>query len=195
MNQKNPWGRLNPERGKKFLPLAAAFRKAFAERREPIPLDDIDAFLIKQRAMAADSSRAERGVARHKYLDRLRAASTSQHMRDIGLEPFQVDATSRLEHWEVISLGEHIRRRKEARKLRSQGRTSSLKLRQMLQALEHSPDQKGFLYCTMSVKVLDITNTVLHTLDEQLAKGLTDMAVIFDRTEGLLGGSDSAVAD
>jgi hypothetical protein len=166
------------------VPLAAAFVHQFMHHKGAIPLSEIDKHLIAHGHMPATASQLERPVFRNRYLRSLRQASTSRHMRNEDIEPFQVHCSHR--SWRMVSLAQHIQQRKEARKVRTQAKTSRLKLRHLMEAVDPMQDQKAYLLVTMTGKVLDIHENVLHTLDEQLAKGLADMALIFDRTEAML---------
>jgi hypothetical protein len=193
MNQTSPWGPLNPNRGVKYLAMAQTWLAQFPPAERKITLTEIDAYLIQHDHMPATATARERGAYRHEFLDKLRSASTSPQLRDLGLSPFEILCGHG--YWMTVSLGQYVRRRKESRKLRTQAHTSLLKLRRIQQALDPTLDQRAYLYATMSGKVLDIGVQVMNTLDEQLSKGLQDMGLIFDRTERLLGqGGDAAGA-
>jgi hypothetical protein len=170
--------------------MAQTWLVRFPPEDRKIPNAEIDAHLIEHGHMPTTATSRERGSYRHEFLDKLRSASTSLQLRDLGMEPFEVICGHG--YWMTVSLGQYVRRRKESRKLRTQAHTSLLKLRRIQQALDPTLDQRAYLYATMSGKVLDIGVQVMNTLDEQLSKGLQDMGLIFDRTEALLPQTSGA---
>jgi hypothetical protein len=183
--QRSPWGRQNPNRGLLHLEKARSFLSRFGltGEGEVILRKDIDTYLIDNGHMPVDATHRERYTYRRKFLQQLRSASISPHMRNVGLEPFDVDFQRK--GWRIEPLREAARRSKPAKKLFSQARTSSRQQRHIMQSLDPVHDQKAYLVATVGYEVTNMHEELAKALRPIMDQAQERIGAVIDYTEQL----------
>ena len=197
MNPKIPKERVNPQRGEKYLPLAEHWLLRFPIGCEDIKQGQVDAFLVEEGQMEPEATKLERIKMRSKFLVHLRAASSSPLLRARGIAGFEVHCNVPAKTWRTVSLRDHIKARKEAGKMRSQGKRSQQKARHILQGIDPITEPRAYHQADVSKRVIDIGNKVMDTLHDQLDMHLNDMDQLWSKLDGFLGTNESpgAAAD
>jgi len=144
--------------------------------------------------MAPNATTLERIKARSSFLVHLRSASSSPLLRERGIVGFEVHCNVPAKTWRTVSLREHIKCRKEAGKMRSQGRRSQRKASHILQGIDPIQEPRALAQADVSKRVIDIGNKMMDTLHDQLDMHLRDMDQLWMKLDGFLGTNEAAGA-
>jgi hypothetical protein len=194
MSQKTQKTSQAPQRGEKYLDLAESWLLRFPIGCKDIGHDKVNDFLIEHGQMEPETSMLERCKARGRFLDHLRSASSSPLLRARGITGFEVHCNVPAKTWRTVSLRDHIKFRKEASKMRSQGRRSQRKAHHILQGIDRIQEPRAFAQADVSKRVIDIGNKMMDTLHDQLDMHLKDMDQLWSKLDGFLGTNEAVGA-
>jgi len=145
-----------------------------------IPRATIDVYLTRVGAMPPDASPRERHHYRHGFAQKVATASTSTHMRDIGLVPFEIICETH--GWRLEDVQNTIERNRPIKKMLTQAQRSAKRQKYLVESIDPTCNESVHLQATMQMKLTSVLEDVARVAMNGVEKLGDEVKTLLERT-------------